>query len=98
MERERYIRQKWGTEPLIEIADALQIELAELLELAFVYELYEQETPSLRRRWDPQEEAFLQKYSDRLSIKEASHLLYRSHYATYQRVRYLGLDEMVKRK
>jgi len=38
---------------------------------------------------------FLREYADRLRIREACNLLYRSRYATYQRVKFLNLQQMI---
>lgn len=88
----------WGKIPLEELAEKFDITLFTLLETAFDKGLSNIETPNVSRRWTKSENQFLEKYSTCLDIKEASNLLYRSHYATYQHIRVLGLDNMIKKK
>lgn len=96
MEKKNYINKNWGKIPLIDIANNLNIDLKETLELAISLNLKHKETSNLRRTWTKDEDDFLKKHRQVLSVREASNLLYRSHHATYQRIRLLGLNEMIK--
>ncbi|MCU5068341.1 hypothetical protein GH839_21550 [Bacillus thuringiensis] len=98
MEKKIYIEENWGKESIVEMTDTLNISLMEFLELAFNLQLYRKSTPNIRRRWTMEEEGFLNNYAHHLSVREASNLLYRSHYATYQKIRVLGLGEIMINK
>ncbi|WP_413375494.1 hypothetical protein [Alkalihalobacillus sp. 1P02AB] len=98
MNNQNQIKEHWGHLSITELMDLNQLSLTELLHLAFELKLYQLETPNIGRRWTEDEERFLVQYSKELSVREASNLLYRSHYATYQRIRILGLDEMIRQK
>ncbi|WP_423800766.1 hypothetical protein [Neobacillus sp. SAB-20_R2A] len=98
MDKKKIIKENWGFKSILELADSLNINLKELLEIAFDLGLYRKNTPNIGRRWTEEEDKFLTEHSNRLSVRDASNLLYRSHYATYQRVRVLGLEEMINKK
>ncbi|WP_306010522.1 hypothetical protein [Bacillus sp. MMSF_3328] len=98
MDKEKFIMENWGEKRLDEIKNRLGISLKELLETALKLNLQNRITPHIGRRWTNEEDAFLTENSHRLSVKDASNLIYRSHYATYQRVRVLGLHEMINKK
>lgn len=90
-----FIKGNWGKMPLNDIANSLSLGLLELLEIAYELNLQSIKTPELRRGWTKSEDEFLTKYADRLRIPEACNLLYRSRYATYQRVKFLNLQQMI---
>lgn len=90
-----FIKDNWGKMPITEIANSLSIGLFELLEIAYELNLQSIKTPELRRGWTKAEDKFLTEYADRLRIPEACNLLYRSRYATYQRVKFLNLQQMI---
>lgn len=98
MEKKEMIFKNWGEITLLGFASMLSLKIDEVLEIAMELKLSKCETPNIRRKWTAEEEKFLIKYSNQLSVKEASNLLYRSHYATYQRIRLLGLSEMINKK
>ncbi|KGA99020.1 hypothetical protein AJ85_15835 [Alkalihalobacillus alcalophilus ATCC 27647 = CGMCC 1.3604] len=98
MNNQNQIKEQWGNLSIPELMELNQLSLTELLHLAFQLKLYQFETPNIGRRWTEDEEQFLIQHSKELSVREASNLLYRSHYATYQRIRFLGLDEMIRQK
>lgn len=98
LDKKKFIKENWAKKSILELADSLNINLRELLEIAFELGLYKKDTPNFGRRWTEVEDKFLTEHSNQLSVREASNLLYRSHYATYQRVRVLGLEEMINKK
>ena len=98
MDKKNLIKKNWGKQTILELMDTCDISLNELLEIAFDLYLYKIKTPNIGRRWTDVEDDFLRKHSKQLSVRDASNLLYRSHYATYQRVRILGLEEMINQK
>lgn len=77
------------------MAESLSLNLYELLKLAYEEKLYSKKTPEVKRRWTKDEDEFLKEYADSLTIAQACVLLYRSHYATYQRVKMLDLKQMI---
>lgn len=100
LDKRKFIKENWGKHSIFELIESQNIAINEFLELAFELELYRKSTPNigLGRRWTKEEDEFLKKYADYLSVREASNLLYRSRYATYQRVRFLGLSEKMIKK
>jgi hypothetical protein len=98
LDKKNVIKEKWGKQSILELAKTLNISLSESLEIALDLRLHKKDTPNMGRTWTKEEEEFLTKYSNHLSVKEASNLLYRSHYATYQRIKKLGLEEMINKK
>lgn len=99
MEQKEFIKENWGIRPLPEIVEILEMSLSDVLEIVVDLELYQKETPNVGRRWTPEEERFLTDHAKQLSIREVSNVLNRSYYATYQKVRLLGLgDLMIKKK
>jgi|SRR5699024_3308697 len=95
-ELELFIKENWGIIPLTELSETNN--LKKVLEIAFNSQLYKIATPNIGRRWTEQEDEFLKEFAKFLSVKEASNLLYRSHYATYQRVRLLNLGSLMINK
>ncbi|WP_033827203.1 hypothetical protein [Bacillus andreraoultii] len=98
MDKKKIIEENWGKDTIFEVIESHNISLIEFLEIAFELYLYTKNTPNIGRRWTKVEEDFLIKHASQLSVRDASNLLYRSHYATYQRVRFLGLGEMINKK
>lgn len=98
MDKKKYIKENWGSESIVEWTDTLNISLREILEISFELGLYKKTTPNIGRRWTLDEEQFLTNHAHHLSVREASNLLYRSHYATYQKIRVLGLGEIMINK
>lgn len=95
VKEEDFIKGNWGKMPLNDIANSLSLELLEILEIAHELNLQSIKTPEIRRGWTISEDEFLTKYADYLTIPEACNLLYRSRYATYQRVKFLNLQQMI---
>lgn len=98
MSQIRIIKDNWGRKSIEEIAELLNVSVYNTLVLAFELNLHRIETPNISRRWADDEQKILKDYSKELTIKEASNLLYRSYQATYQRVRYLSLTEMINKR
>jgi hypothetical protein len=98
LDKEKFLRENWGKKPIYDLTGTLNISLRQFLEMAFDLQLYNKNTPNIGRRWTEVEDLFLTNHSNHLSVREASNLLYRSHYATYQRIRVLGLEEMINKK
>lgn len=98
MDKENIIVKYWGEKSISELTDTLNISLREFLKIAFDLKLYKKDTPNIGRRWTNEEDMFLTNHSNHLSVREASNLVYRSHYATYQRIRLLGLEHMINKK
>jgi hypothetical protein len=92
------LKENWGKKSILDLTGTLNIPMKELLEIAFELGLHKKDTPNIGRRWTTVEDDFLISHSNKLSVREASNLLYRSHYATYQRIRVLGLEEMINKK
>lgn len=80
------------------MTDTLGMNLREFLEIALELQLHKNKTPNNGRRWTTEEEEFLTTHANKLSVREASNLLYRSHYATYQKIRLLGLGDLMINK
>lgn len=100
LDKRNFIRENWGKDSILELIESQKISLKEFLEIALELQLYKRSTPNIgKRTWTKEEDNFLKKYANKLSVREASNLLYRSYYATYQRVRLLGLgDKMINKK
>lgn len=99
MNKKKLIKENWGKESIFELMESHQISIDEFLKIAYELKLYNKETPNIARRWTKAEEDFLIHHADDITIKQASRLFYRSYYATYQRVRLLGLgDKMINKK
>lgn len=94
---ENFLRENWGEISTVDMSKKLNIELEELLNLTLSMDLKNIPTPDIKRRWSEIEDNFLIANENNLSIKQASNLLYRSRYATYQRVKFLQLEGMVGR-
>lgn len=90
-----FIKKNWGELSLEEIHFALSTPLFNILEIAYKLGLSSQKTPDIKRRWTKCEDDFLKKYADTLTISQACNLIYRSRYATYQRVKFLNLQQMI---
>lgn len=94
-----YLERNWGNKPIETIIMEMERDFSDILEIAYELNLHLVETANIRRTWTKEEEEFIKKYAKQLSIKEVSNLLYRSYYAVYQRVRFLGLEnEMIKQR
>jgi len=96
-----YLKASWGEVRLDEMQRHLDYDLYKLLKIALELNLQYIETEHMeqvRRQWTKEEELFLRAFSKQLSIQEAANLLHRSRYATYQRVRFLGLHEMINKR
>jgi len=89
------LKQNWGKYTLEELCKDLSLRLYDLFELSYELNLHKKKTPEVGRRWTEEEDRFLKDYADKLTIHEACNLLYRSRYATYQRVKFLSLDQMI---
>ncbi|WP_461202632.1 hypothetical protein [Anoxybacillus sp. TBDG-1] len=95
---ENFLLNSWGKKPLTDLQQEVNIDLYSLLTVAYKIGLHKISTPSIKRRWTSDEDKFLEDNASTLTIPEASNLLYRSRYATYQRVKYLQLEQMINRK
>lgn len=95
---ENFLRSNWGNQPLSLMMGTLKVDLYSLLDDALRHGLQDIETSNVRRRWSNEEDKFLSDKSKILTITQAANLLHRSRYATYQRVRYLNLHEMINKK
>lgn len=93
-----YLRENWINKSLIEIKKELGVDLYTLLMSAYNLRLHKRVTPNIARKWTEEEDQFLKDMSNKISILEASNLLYRSRFATYQRVRYLNIPNMIQGK
>lgn len=93
-----YLKLNWGKKDLLEIQEDLNIDMYSLLQKAFESNLQKIKTENMRRRWIEGEDNFLKDNSNCLSIDEACNLLYRSRYATYQRIKLLNLNEMIGKR
>ena len=99
MNAEKYIFKHWGVKSIDDYAEVLKLDIGALLLVAFNLNLHKKNTPNISRRWTAEEEDFLVNHASQLSIREASNLMYRSYYAMYQRIRVLGLgDIMIKKR
>src|SRR5699024_1716920 len=96
--QDNFIKENWGQLHIEEIIDRLDISLHEILETAYRLQLSHITTPNIGRTWTEMKDRFLKKHADHINVKKASNLLYRSHYATYQRIRFLGLREKMINK
>jgi hypothetical protein len=92
---QEFIKKNWGKVPLENISKNVSISMYELLKTAYKMNLHKNTTPDIGRRWSADEDKFLKEYADRIRIPEACNLLYRSRYATYQRVKFLNLEQMI---
>jgi hypothetical protein len=97
-EIDSYLIENWSKNSLVSLQEEINIDLYILLTKAYKLVLHKKETPNIARRWTDDEDKFLEDNADTLTIPEACNLLYRSRYATYQRVKYLQLEQMVSRK
>ncbi len=94
-----YLRKNWGNKTLSEIQFFLQIDLYELLVIAFNNNLHKLKTDNISRLWTKEEEQFLVNYAEMLSTVSASNLLYRSRHAVYERANLLNIyPKMIKKK
>ncbi|MGX1436500.1 hypothetical protein [Mammaliicoccus sciuri] len=97
MSCKQYLLNNWGKESLDEISKNTNLSISEIFKLALMYGLNKVSTPDIKRRWTEAEDEFLKTNSKKIDVRGASNLLYRSHHGTYQRVKYLGLEEMIDR-
>jgi len=95
---ENFLLENWGKKPLTDLQREANIDLYSLLTIAYKMGLHKISTPTIRRRWTADEDKFLEDNASTLTTSEASNLLYRSRYATYQRIKYLQLEQMINRK
>jgi len=90
-----FIIVNWGQLSLEDISKSLSLNLFDLLKLAYELKLHFKKTPEVKRRWTKWEDDFLKEHADAITIPQACNLLYRSRYATYQRVKFLSLEQMI---
>lgn len=99
MDKKKFIKENWSKKLISEMTSTLDISIRDFLEIAFELELHKKDTQNNGRRWTIDEAEFLLGHANELSVREASNLLYRSYYATYQKIRVLGLgDKMINKK
>lgn len=94
----QYIKSNWGIKGVVEMANDLELPFNEILELALKLNLNRKTSINVSRRWTSEEDAFLIKYADKIKIPDASNLLCRSKSGVYQRIRFLGLTQMIDKK
>jgi hypothetical protein len=97
-EIKQFLITNWAKMSLEELQSHLKIDLYNLLTLAYNLKLGKKKTPDVGRRWTQEEDKFLCDNAYRLTIPEACNLLYRSRYATYQRVKLLQLEQMINKR
>ena len=85
------MKENWGKLSLLELSELLSLDKNDILKMAFRLNLQKIKTPEIKRRWTAEEDLFLVEHANLLTIPEACNLLYRSRYATYQRVKFLNL-------
>lgn len=100
---EIFLEKNWGNIHITEIQKNIDYDLYTILDTALKLKLQNISTAHLhatdtRRKWTKEEEVFLTTYSFEIRLDQASNLLHRSRYATYQRVRVLGLHEMINNR
>lgn len=99
-EFEQYLIENWGRQPFEQIQQIIPLGIYELLTLALKLNLQNVRTqsPKNNRAWDEQELRFLVENADFLTTQEAANILHRTRYATYLKIRYLGLNQMINKK
>lgn len=93
-----YIRKNWSTESIINLSIYTSLDIISIVEIAYENNLQNIKTENIMRNWTKEEDEFLINHSNELKIREASNLLHRSHHGVYQRVRLLGLKNMIGSK
>lgn len=93
---EDFIKDNWGKLTPDEMSIQLSINLYDLLTIAYKMGMHKVDTPDIKRSWKKMEDQFLMDNAHVLTTTDACKLLYRSRYATYQRVKFLNLKEMIK--
>lgn len=95
----RFIDDNWGKISISDMQEKMNVSLYVLLSTAFNHNFYLRDSKIIERRgWTADEDRFLEEYSNRISIDEACNLFHRSRPATYQRVKLLGLNNMIKKR
>lgn len=80
---------------LSELIKKYNFSIKEMYDIALVQRLYRFETPIERRKWTEVDSNFIIENKDTLSVKEVSSIMHKSYNATLQKVKLLGLYEMI---
>ncbi|MCJ1663066.1 hypothetical protein [Staphylococcus sp. NRL 18/288] len=98
MDNQKFIIDNFSKLNILEMTQFLNITYYEYCDIVFEHKLYLQNTSNIPRYWKIEEDEIIQKYSSVLNIRHISNMLWRSYYATYQRVRYLGLHNLINKR
>lgn len=85
----------WQKLSLTKLTQKYNLTLSETYELAVKQKLYNYESKIERRHWTNEDDLFLEKYKDKLTVKEAANILHKSYNATLIYVKLLGFYEMI---
>jgi len=99
MQKNKYLKKYWNQKDFEELQSDLNLSLSNILELAFNNGIHQSNTLSkknVKRTWTKEEDEFLISKSKNLNTTQAAIILKRSRYATYQHIRLLGLNNMIK--
>lgn len=98
MNKEKYIINNYFEKDILEMTKFLKIDFYDYCDIVVKNKLYLKSTSNITRKWEEKEDYIIKKYSNDLNIRCISNMLWRSYYATYQRVRYLGIDNLIKKR
>lgn len=91
-------KEDWTSLSINEKLLKYDIDKSKLYEIAYKEKLYNEEPIIERNRWTKCEEFFLEKYKENLSIRDFSNIFHKSYYATLQKVKLMGMYELINRK
>src|SRR5699024_759280 len=98
MDKEKYIINNYFEKDILKMTEFLKIDFYDYCDIVFKNKLYLKNTSNIARKWEEKEDDIIKKYSHDLNIRYISNMLWRSYYATYKRVRYLGIDNLIQKR
>lgn len=87
----------WKALTLTELLKKYDISIEEMYDIALKKGLYNYVTPIERRNWTKEDANFIKRNKNFLSVREVSCIMHKTYYATLQKVKLLGLYEMINK-
>lgn len=98
MEKERFLIENFYNKDILEMVKYLNIDYYEYCDIVVRNKLYLKNTKNITRTWSTEEDDIIKIHSNDLTIRQISNMLWRSYYGTYQRIRYLGVSNLIKKR
>ncbi|WP_367121462.1 hypothetical protein [Staphylococcus capitis] len=89
---------EWTTLNLSELMEKKRCDAVTIYDYALREELYKHQTINERRKLSEIEKEYIINHLRHLTVNELSNVLHKSHYATLQLVKLLGLYDMIGRR